>query len=97
MDEDRCMHASSVNNKTNQVAITTTMPDHLQQLGLLAEDNDFHHAIREQRNHNKIEPSEKQHKANIIIQKKQTHAKLVNYLHAACYLPVKSTLVAATN
>ena len=67
----------------------------MQQLACLAEDNDFHQALQDH-----LEPIQQQtkriaNKANVITRKKETHAELVNYLHAACYSPVKSTFVTA--
>ena len=34
-------------------------------------------------------------KLSVIIQKKQTHLELAQYLHAACFSPVKSTIITA--
>ena len=36
-----------------------------------------------------------QHSVSVIIRKKQTHAELANYLHAACFSPVPSTFIKA--
>ena len=63
------------------------LPHHLNHLLTLAKSNDFDNALETQR---LVDG-----KANIIIKKKQTHLELVNYLHAACFSPTKSTFIAA--
>ena len=63
------------------------LPQYLNHLLTLVESNDFDNALETQR----LQDC----KANIIIKKKQTHLKLVNYLHAACFSPTKSTFISA--
>ena len=38
-------------------------------------------------------PLNKVHKMNVIIRKKQTHSDLAQFLHGACFSPVKSTFL----
>jgi hypothetical protein len=64
------------------------IPIHLKNLGNLADYNDFTDAIDK---HTSLNNTITNHKANIIIRKKQTHKDLVTYLHACCFSPVKST------
>ena len=81
---------SATTRKNNQHKVTKgNLPQHLQQLSNLALENDFYNAIHQQ------ERIDSKHKLNVILRKKQTHMELVNYLHAACFSPVKSTFVKA--
>ena len=80
-------------NTTPKQYKTTTFPSHLHKLQALAISNDFDNAIDEELKLRVQTPSPQPTtlRANIILQKKQTHMQLVTYLHACCFSPVKST------
>ena len=80
-------------NTTSKQYKTTTFPSHLHNLQALAISNDFDNAIDEELKLRVQTPSPQPTtlRANIILQKKQTHMQLVTYLHACCFSPVKST------
>ena len=70
----------------------------LRPLSNLAEDNAFDNIIEKQKKEDnkhmykvaKMNPS-----MSVIIQKKKTHMELAQYLHAACFSPVRSTFLKA--
>ena len=74
------------------------IPKLLRQLDEIIEDNVFNSIINEQLKSAAAQffpvriiiekPS-----LSVIIQKKKTHMKLAQYLHAACFSPVESTFV----
>ena len=62
---------------------------HLTHLSTLASYNQWNNELDSQQAWNT------KYKANVILRKKQTHAELAKYLHAACYSPVTSTFTKA--
>ena len=86
---DRSVISATTQNNNQHKVTKGNLPQHLQQLSNLALENDFYNALHQQ------ERIDSKHKLNVILRKKQTHMELVNYLHAACFSPVKSTFVKA--
>ena len=62
-----------------------------QAMNSLIDDNRDYQLIEQQLHQDK----KSQHQANVIIRKNQTKTKLVDFLHAACFAPVKSTFIKA--
>ena len=62
----------------------------------LVEANDCNMLVNTQLKDDRIYgtmPLTKLHKMNVIIRKKQTHSDLDQFLHGACFSPVKSTFL----
>ena len=68
-----------------------SIPLHLQHMGDLATKNDLENTAAEQLKEDKKKSHVYNIKSNIIIRMKQTHMKLVQYLHACCFPQVPFT------
>ena len=65
------------------------LPPHLQDMECLAQYNSDKNRLCAKQNFTQIQyPSSK---CSVILRKRQTHSDLADYLHAACFGPVKST------
>ena len=71
----------------------STIAPHLQNLDSLCYENIEHNKQK------KIDPYKKfkykDSNCSVIIRKRQTHTDLMEYLHASCFGPVKSTFIKA--
>ena len=67
------------------------IPPFLQNLDSLAQHNCEAHRFRAKQNFNRIFYPSSQ--CSVIIRKRQAHSDLADYLHAACFGPVKSTFI----
>ena len=88
-------HPNKNTRKTGQKypKVSNSVANHLKNLSQLAISNYWDSEIEKQTKINI--KSAKDHKANVILRKKQTHVELATYLHAACYSPVPSTFIKA--
>ena len=80
--------------------VKNTIPKHMRLMNDLIGDNIFQHTLDTQfnediKNTQRVALIHDNPSLSVIIQKKKTHMELVQYLHAACFSPVKSTFIKA--
>ena len=85
---------------SRSTTVKNTIPQHMRRMNAVIEDTIFQNTL-DQQLHEDIKHIQRvalihdNPSLSVIIQKRKTHMELVQYLHAACFSPVRSTFIKA--